>query len=596
MMRLGRLVRSEKLRLLARHVSARDLATVALLTLLQPLFEVAKLGVLLALIRAAFQGGAAQDGSPIPLPLLNGLLHQPITTLVALFIGLVAVQTLFDLWLLIAAERARFGMVERLRRTAVEKLWRLDLEFFSRAHAGDLVFTFHGAVDKAGIVVDLITQALKSVLTLAVLLWFLLAMSPIIAAAIIGIGAVAWLVLFQVVETTRRASIRLSGITREAMNRLHDIVYGIRLIRTAGNEVEESSAYLETCRAAFPDQLRSLLTRYSTTLATNTIGLAVVLAGVAYAIASGKTGGELPAFVLSYLVLLRQAAPNVVQLNDLRFQFAHADGYFNTVVELLGREEPPAPPASIGAAALSREIARHGLSLAAEELVFRYEGGSDVLHGLSIECLAGQATGIVGLSGAGKSTLLDCLAGFRRPAAGRVRLAGVDLGTIAPEAYRRMVGYVSQEAVIFNRSILENIRYGMPEKSLEQVQAAAERAQAHDFIMRTPRGYQSELGERGLSVSGGERQRIALARLFLQDPPMIILDEATSWLDVQTEAAVFEQLLRLRERKILLVVSHRFTSVKRFDRILVLQGGRVVEAGRSDELLARQGVYHGLFS
>ena len=230
-----------------------------------------------------------------------------------------------------------------------------------------------------------------------------------------------------------------------------------------------------------------------------------------------------------------------------------------------------------------------------ERVSFAYEPGRPVLEEVSFELRRGEVVALVGSSGAGKSTLMDLLARFYEPSGGRITLDGVDLrdGTVA--SLRAQLGIVTQETILFHDTVRANIAYGLADASEESVQAAAAAAHAHDFIRGLPKGYDTVIGERGVKVSGGERQRLAIARALLKNPPILLLDEATSSLDTESERLVQEALERLMHDRTVLVIAHRLSTVQHADRILVLEQGGVVESGTHGELMECNGVYRRLY-
>jgi subfamily B ATP-binding cassette protein MsbA len=217
-----------------------------------------------------------------------------------------------------------------------------------------------------------------------------------------------------------------------------------------------------------------------------------------------------------------------------------------------------------------------------------------VLHDVSFTVRRGEVVALVGTSGAGKSTTLDLLARFHDPSAGRITLDGYDLRAITMASLRRQLGVVSQETILFHDTVRANIAYGLSGVSQADVEAAARAAHAHDFITRLPQGYETMIGDRGVLLSGGERQRLAIARALLRNPPILLLDEATSALDTESERLVQDALERLMHDRTVLVIAHRLSTVQHADRILVFEGGRIVEQGRHEDLLAREGVYRRL--
>ncbi|MFP4062043.1 MAG: thiol reductant ABC exporter subunit CydD [Halochromatium sp.] len=248
--------------------------------------------------------------------------------------------------------------------------------------------------------------------------------------------------------------------------------------------------------------------------------------------------------------------------------------------------ELPAPPKQL--ASLSADSPLH---IRFEDVAFSYEPGRPALDGARFEIAPGERIALVGPSGAGKTTVASLLLGFIRPAAGRISVDGQDLNALALDDWRRRLAWLPQQPRLFQGTIADNIRLGLPAATLDEVRAAAERAQATEFIERLPRGYETPVGERGAGLSGGQIQRIALARAFLRDARLVILDEATASLDPASEALVQRAVDRLAEGRSLLVIAHRLSTVRNADRILVIDGGRIVESGPHAALIERDGPY-----
>jgi ATP-binding cassette subfamily B protein len=252
-------------------------------------------------------------------------------------------------------------------------------------------------------------------------------------------------------------------------------------------------------------------------------------------------------------------------------------------------EEPLTRPGPVSLPAVRGELELHRVRAG-------YGEGPDVLREVDLRIPAGEVHAVVGATGAGKSTLLRMLLRFADPRSGRVTLDGVDLRELEWETLRGRIGYVAQDVFLFEGTVAENIAYGRPGASAEQVRTAARQAAADEFIDRMPEGYETWVGERGVTLSGGQRQRLALARAILRDPAVLILDEATSAVDNETEAAIQRSLAEVTEGRTTVLVAHRLSTVRHADRIWVLDRGEVAEAGTHDELVARDGLYADLWA
>jgi subfamily B ATP-binding cassette protein MsbA len=299
------------------------------------------------------------------------------------------------------------------------------------------------------------------------------------------------------------------------------------------------------------------------------------------------SAGEFTSFVIALLMLYEP----VKRLTGIHNIFQQALGASQKVFEYLAMDE------DIRDAANAKPLGPFTQSVRFEEVHFAYPSAPDrpVLRGLDFELKAGEVLAVVGTSGAGKTTLVNLLPRFHDPVSGRVLVDGHDVRDVTLQSLRAQIGIVAQDTVLFDDTVRNNIRYGRRDADDSQVEEAARNAYADEFIRTLPQGYNTLVGERGAKLSGGQRQRLSIARALLKDPPILILDEATSHLDTQSEMLVQRALANLMQNRTVIVIAHRLATVRRADRIMVIENGRLHEQGSHDELLARNGLYRKLY-
>ena len=345
----------------------------------------------------------------------------------------------------------------------------------------------------------------------------------------------------------------------------------------------ESDAYRESNRRAI--QLSSTFVPL--------IRMAIVAGFVATLVYGGylTVSGGLAVGVYGTLVFMTQRLLwPLTRLGETFDLYQRAMASTTRVLNLLDTEAEMAD----GATALPLGEVRGDILL--DEVTFGYKDGPTVLNGLTLAIPAGATTAVVGATGAGKSTLVKLLLRFHDPGQGRVTLDGHDVRELRLEHLRRAIGLVSQDVFLFHGTVRENIAYGKPDATLDEVIHAAKVAEAHDFISALSNGYDTIVGERGQKLSGGQRQRVSIARAVLKNPPILILDEATSAVDNETEAAIQRSLERVSRDRTVILIAHRLSTVRNADRIYVLSGGTLAEAGRHEELLGENGIYAGLWN
>jgi ATP-binding cassette subfamily B protein/subfamily B ATP-binding cassette protein MsbA len=530
-------------------------------------------------------GGAAPTGLLADLPGAS----TPNGLLVWVAIGglvIVVLAALLDALATRIWTHAGTGMVYELSGDMLDATQRRSLIFHSRHPVGDSMARITG---DSWAVYDLfdavIFGPLHSVLTTVGMILLMLRLDvqlTVVAVAAAPIMALSALLLGR--------PVREAGYSRrEAESAMHAHVQqtlaGLSVVQAFTGEESHNSRFREVARDAIRAQRRTVLTTNLSTFGSGlvaAIGAGIVLLIGGHHVLDGRLSvGELLVFA-AYLTALQLQLKSYASIYT-RLQALRAS--VNRVMEVLDSasevaELPGAPGLVVGRGHVRLE----GVS-------FGYEADRAVLRGVSLEALPGETVAIVGPTGAGKSTLVGLVLRFFDPWSGSVSIDGQDLRDVQLASVRGQVALVLQESFLFPMSIADNIAYGRPGASPEEVVEAAVAANAHGFISRLPDGYDTVVGERGATLSGGERQRVAIARALLKDAPVLILDEPTSALDAETEGLLLEALERLMQGRTTLIIAHRLSTIRNADRIVVLQNGRVAETGTHRQLLDNHGLY-----
>jgi len=474
-----------------------------------------------------------------------------------------------------------------LRKEGIRLLLDVDMSYFNKFQLGDLMNRINNEVNRTTSAVRSLMRIAVIAITIIVFLGILIAISwQLTLVSTVLMGGIALLNQYSVSQAKSFGK-ELSRTAGALSSHLIEMLSGIRLVKATANEEREYKVVADLIRQRERAEFRSQLV-FASIAPVNEISSILAIIGI---VAAGRVlfAEQIQAFspvILTYLLILFRTLPFVAQLNTQRSQLANASASVDLVSDFLRRDNKP----FMVSGAMPFSHLNTGIRFV--DVSFHYPGSSEsVLSGVTLNLPKGTTLALVGHSGAGKSTLADLLARFYDPSQGSIEIDGIDLRRLDIKSFRRRLGIVSQDTFLFNTSVRNNIKYGTPEATDEEIIEAAKLANAYEFILRLPQGLDTLIGDRGVLLSGGQRQRLAIARALIQDPEILILDEATSALDTVSERLVQEAIDALSRDRTTLVIAHRLSTVRRADQIAVLDAGHVVEVGSHTELLQHNGPY-----
>ena len=509
------------------------------------------------------------------------------------FVGSTVLKGVFDYAGTYLVNYAGYGLITDLRNALYQSVLRRSTAFFQKHTTGTLVSTIVSDIERvqfamSSILAEFLQQFFTFVFTAAVVIvlgkrlaWLLLLFVPFIIFSASKIGR-------RVRHTTRRGQDKLA----EIQNILHETITGNRVVKAFSMEAWEFGRFRKAAGRLFRANLRSVAAAAISSPLMDVFG-AIAIAGLLLIgreeIIHGRmTPGAFVAFIIAVFKLYDPVRKFALFYNS----FQQALGASSEIFKFMDvRDEIQENPGAPALPPFARAIRFENVSFS-----YHSEGiEREVLRHIDLEVKAGEILALVGSSGAGKSTLVSLIPRFFDVTAGRILIDGHDLRQVSLASLRSQIGVVTQETVLFNDTLRNNIAYGRPSVPQREVEAAARAALAHDFIMQVSAGYDTVIGEKGLRLSGGQRQRIAIARALLKNAPVLILDEATSALDSESEALVQSALENLMAGRTVVVIAHRLSTVRRADRIVVLENGSIADIGTHQELLEKLGTYRRLY-
>ena len=567
--------------------------------------------VRILLVRPIFDNVLSADSSPRSMllrfpvphsskvidlsPFVPAFMHNAWTVVAFALVISAVVKAVCDYAGTYLVNYAGFGMITDLRNDLYNAVLRRSMAFFQRYTTGALLSTLINDIERVQVAMSsVLSDFLQQIFTL------------IFTAGVVVIygGNLAWVLLgfvFVVLLSARRIGKRVRVTTRggqdklaDIQNILHETLTGNRIVKAFGMEMWEMARFRRAARRLFRANLKSigvqaLSSPLMDALASVAIALLLKL-GRDRIVHHQMTAGSFITFLIAVFTLYDPVRKLAIFYNSFQQALGASDKIFQFLDEA---DEVPERRHAFRLPGFSDKICFN-------QVQFSYQDEDDftpkpVLRGIDLTVRRGELIAIVGPSGSGKSTLVNLIPRFFDPTGGTITIDGHDLRDTNVSTLRKLVGTVTQETLLFNDTVRNNIAYGQPDVPMQRVEAAAKAALAHDFIMAMPDGYATAIGEKGFRLSGGERQRIAIARALLKNAPVLILDEATSALDAESEQLVQQALANLMASRTALVIAHRLSTVRRADRILVIEKGSIVEQGTHAELLTTGGLYQRLY-
>jgi ATP-binding cassette subfamily B protein len=482
------------------------------------------------------------------------------------------------------------GVILDFRSDMFRHAQRLSLAYHDDNMSGVTLYRINSQGGAIGPILTNVPQLLENLLTIVGMAYIAYRIDPLLAlVALAVVPVIAYSTRFYG-EKIEPVQLRVRAMEGYNLSIVHEMLSMLRVIVAFGRERHEFDRFRTQGEAMTRARVKLTITQTAFKLVVTFLtaaGTAAVLGLGAYRVLEGRiTPGEL-LVVLAYIAAVYHPLESMTSTLSW-FQIYWSE--FDHALELLDH------PIDVSEQPDSHEIDRAAGAIAFEDVRFSYQSRKEVLKGVSFAVPAGGSVAIVGPTGAGKSTLVSLMPRFYDPSSGRVLIDGHPIDELTIASLRAQFSIVLQEPLLFSGTIAENIRYGRMDATHDEIEAAARAANAHDFISKLPERYQTRLGERGVKISGGERQRISIARAFLRDAPILILDEPTSSIDSRTESIILDALERLMVGRTTVMIAHRLSTVRHVDEILVLNHGEIVQRGDHDDLVACDGLYRELWN
>lgn len=580
------------------HIPKGKLFLYILLTLLSTFFSLLSIGMLAPFLDLIFsnkpQEIALQTNA---VGVLKNYFQQTILTKgkiqgIAVMCGVIILATLLkNVFLYMSyyvSTPVRNSILANLRTKLFAKILRLPISFFSQQRKGDIMNRMTGDVGEVNASVVMTLEGfIKEPLTVLGFLFYMIYISPKLSLFLLLLLPITSIIIGRISKTLKRQSSSYSKVSGTNLSHVEETLGGMKVIKAFTAEGKMMDKFKETNNLLYSIANKMTLRRDLASPLTETLGV-IVLCIILYAggrlvFAPGNqlASGDLIAFILSFAMLINPAKALSTNISNIQ----KGIGAIDRIEEILHA------PEMVEEAANAVPLKGFNSTIEFRNVSFSYNDVT-VLHNINLTIEKGKTVALVGSSGAGKSTLVDLIPRFHDVTEGEILIDGVNIKQYQIKSLRNQMSFVTQEPILFNDTIANNISLGNTDATLEEITNAAKIANAHNFIAQKEEGYQTNIGDRGMKLSGGERQRITIARAVLSNPPILILDEATSSLDTESERLVQDAINNLMQNRTSVVIAHRLSTIRNADEIIVLQKGEIIERGNHDTLLSQENSFY----
>ncbi|MFC2151121.1 ABC transporter ATP-binding protein [Bacteroidota bacterium] len=484
----------------------------------------------------------------------------------------------------------RTGIVRDIRNKLNAKIMDLQISYFTEERKGDMISRMTNDVTEIEVsVVSSLNNAIKAPITIVIYLVTLFIMSPFLTIFVLILLPISGTIIGSIGKSLRRKSLKSQERLGMLLSYIEETLFGLRIIKAFNTEkyinkrfVNENNSYARLLKKIW--RRRELAGPFSEFMATIVI---IVIMWYGGSMVLNQNVGLQPQDFIAYLIIFSQIIPPAKEISTVYYNFQRGLASIDRINVILDADIKIKDKPNAKSIDVFNDVVEY------KDLSFKYIEDY-VLKNVNLKIEKGKTVALVGQSGSGKSTLVDLLPRFYDVIEGEISIDGHNIQDLKIKDLRNLMGIVSQESILFNDTIYNNIAFGLEDATEKEIIAAAKVANAHEFILQTENGYQTNIGDRGSKLSGGQRQRISIARAVLKNPPILILDEATSALDTESEKLVQDALFKLMENRTSIIIAHRLSTVRDADEICVMHEGIIVERGKHKQLIKKQGVYKKL--